>query len=211
MKTDDLISMLAADAPVRSRLGPLLSRALVAGVVISAVLLLSTIGIRRDMGTAIETARVLFKIVTTLTLAVTACGLVFRIGRPGVPLKLASLALLLPLALVIAGVATELTAIPEDAWRAALLGRNAAFCVFFIPVLSLAPLAGFLWALKNAAPANPTLGGAVAGLASAGLAAALYAWHCPDDSPLFLATWYTTATAAVTALGAIIGSRYLRW
>jgi hypothetical protein len=59
------------------------------------------------------------------------------------------------LALVIAGVAMELTAIPEDAWRAALLGRNAAFCIFFIPILSLARLAGFLWALKNAAPANP--------------------------------------------------------
>ena len=211
MKTDDLISMLAEDAPVRTRLGPMLLRALILGTVFSAALLLLTIGIRHNMATAIETARVLFKIATTLTLAVTACGLVFRIGRPGVPLKLASLALLLPLALVIAGVATELTAIPEDAWRAALLGRNAAFCIFFIPVLSLAPLAGFIWALKNAAPENPTLGGAVAGLASAGLATALYAWHCPDDSPLFLATWYTTATAIVTVIGAIIGSRYLRW
>ena len=211
MKTDDLISMLAEDAPVPTRLGPMLLRALMLGTVFSAALLLLTIGIRHNMATAIETARVLFKIATTLTLAVTACGLVFRIGRPGVPLKLASLALLLPLALVIAGVATELTAIPENAWRAALLGRNAAFCVFFIPVLSLAPLAGFIWALKNAAPENPTLGGAVAGLASAGLATALYAWHCPDDSPLFLAIWYTTATAIVTAIGAIIGSRYLRW
>jgi len=211
VKTDDLISMLAEDAPVPTRLGPMLLRALMLGTVFSAALLLLTIGIRHNMATAIETARVLFKIATTLTLAVTACGLVFRIGRPGVPLKLASLALLLPLALVIAGVATELTAIPENAWRAALLGRNAAFCVFFIPVLSLAPLAGFIWALKNAAPENPTLGGAVAGLASAGLATALYAWHCPDDSPLFLAIWYTTATAIVTAIGAIIGSRYLRW
>jgi hypothetical protein len=211
VKTDDLISMLSEDAPVRTRLGPMLLGALLGGVVISAALLLATIGIRHDMANAIETARVLFKIVTTLTLAVTACGLVFRIGRPGIPLKISTLSLLIPLALVIAGVATELTTIPEDTWHTALMGRNATFCVFFIPVLSLAPLAGFLWALKSAAPANPTLGGAVAGLASAGLAAALYAWHCPDDSPLFLATWYTAAATAVTALGALIGSRYLRW
>ncbi|QFY63184.1 DUF1109 family protein (plasmid) [Rhizobium grahamii] len=211
MKTDDLISILAADAPVRSRLGPLLRGALVAGVLISAALLFSTIGIRHDMGTAIETARVLFKVFTTLTLAVTACSLVFRIGRPGAPLKSSALALLLPLSLVLAGVAMELTVIPESSWRAALVGRNAAFCVFFIPVLSLAPLAGFLWALKSAAPASPALGGAVAGLASAGLATALYAWHCPDDSPLFLATWYMIATAIVAAAGAIIGSRYLKW
>jgi len=211
VKTDDLISLLAEDAPVRSLLGPMLLRALLAGIVISALLLLATVGVRRDMASAIETARVLFKIFTTLTLAVTACGLVFRIGRPGVPLKLSALSLLIPLLLLIGGVATELTVIPQGAWRAALLGRNAGFCLFFVPVLSLAPLSGFLWALKNGAPAHPALAGAIAGLASAGLATALYAWHCPDDSPLFVATWYTMATAAVTALGAVVGSRYLRW
>ncbi|NTJ63104.1 DUF1109 family protein [Agrobacterium rhizogenes] len=211
MKTDDLISLLAEDAPVRSLLGPMLLRALLVGIVISALLLLATVGVRRDMASSIETARVLFKIFTTLALAVTSCGLVFRIGRPGVPLKLSALCLLIPLLLLIGGVATELIVIPEGAWRTALLGRNAGFCLFFVPVLSLAPLSSFLWALKNGAPAHPALAGAIAGLASAGLATALYAWHCPDDSPLFLATWYTVATAAVTALGAILGSRYLRW
>ncbi len=211
MKTDDLISLLAQDAPVRTRLGPVLVAALLIGVVVSEALLLSTVGIRPDMASAIETARVLFKIFVTLTLAVTACGLVFRIGRPGAPLRLSSLALLVPLALLAAGTAIELTAIAPDAWETAMLGRNARFCLFFIPVLSLAPLAGFLWALKNGAPERPGLAGAVAGLAAGGVAAALYAWHCPDDSPLFLAAWYTTAIAAVTALGALIGSRYLKW
>jgi hypothetical protein len=46
---------------------------------------------------------------------------------------------------------------------------------------------------------------------SAGLAATLYASHCTDDSPLFVATWYTIATALVTALGALIGSKVLRY
>jgi hypothetical protein len=45
---------------------------------------------------------------------------------------------------------------------------------------------------------------------SAGLAATLYASHCTDDSPLFVATWYTIATALVTAIGALVGSRVLR-
>ena len=45
----------------------------------------------------------------------------------------------------------------------------------------------------------------------AGLAATLYASHCTDDSPLFVATWYTVATALVTAIGAFIGSRVLRF
>lgn len=211
MKTDDLISLLAQDAPIRARLGPSLLGALLTGVAVSAALLLSAVGIRDDMASAIESARVLFKMALTLTLAVTACGLVFRIGRPGVPLRHSSLALFVPLTLLAAGTATELSAIPRDLWETAMLGRNARFCLFFIPVLSLAPLAGFLWALKNGAAERPSLAGAAAGLAAGGIAAALYALHCTDDSPLFLAVWYTTAIAAVTAIGALLGSRYLRW
>ncbi|WP_455874354.1 NrsF family protein [Rhizobium yanglingense] len=211
MKTDDLISLLAQDAPIRTRLGPLLLGALLIGVAVSAALLLAAVGIRHDMASAIETARVLFKMVLALTLAVTACGLVFRIGRPGVPLRHSSLALFVPLILLAGGTAAELSAIPQDSWETAMLGRNAGFCLFFIPVLSLAPLAGFLWALKNGAAERPSLAGAAAGLAAGGIAAALYALHCTDDSPLFLAVWYTTAIAAVTAIGALLGSRYLRW
>jgi hypothetical protein len=39
----------------------------------------------------------------------------------------------------------------------------------------------------------------------------LYASHCTDDSPLFVATWYPIATAVVTAAGALIGARVLRF
>jgi hypothetical protein len=50
-----------------------------------------------------------------------------------------------------------------------------------------------------------------AGLAAGAIAAAIYAWHCPDDSPLFLATWYTITIAGVTVGGALLGRRLLRW
>ncbi len=137
MKTDDLISLLAQDAPIRTRLGPLLLGALLIGVAVSAALLLAAVGIRHDMASAIETARVLFKMVLALTLAVTACGLVFRIGRPGVPLRHSSLALFVPLILLAGGTAAELSAIPQDSWETAMLGRNAGFC----PVLHPGPIA----------------------------------------------------------------------
>jgi len=42
-------------------------------------------------------------------------------------------------------------------------------------------------------------------------AAGLYATHCPDDSPLFVATWYVLAILVVMAVGAIAGSQFLRW
>jgi hypothetical protein len=48
-------------------------------------------------------------------------------------------------------------------------------------------------------------------LLSAGLAATLYASHCTDDSPLFVATWYTIATALVSAIGALAGTKLLRY
>jgi hypothetical protein len=53
--------------------------------------------------------------------------------------------------------------------------------------------------------------GAVAGLLAGGLAATLYATHCPDDSPLFVAIWYSLAIALVVLAGAVVGRRVLRW
>ena len=46
---------------------------------------------------------------------------------------------------------------------------------------------------------------------SAAAAAALYAFHCFDDSPLFVVTWYALAALPVIALGAAVGHRLLRW
>jgi hypothetical protein len=113
--------------------------------------------------------------------------------------------------LLLAAVIAEITVIPSGSWQTRLVGRYAAFCVMFIPILSIAPLAGFLLALREGAPEKPGLAGAVAGLAAGGIAAAIYAWHCPDDSPLFLGTWYTLAITIVTTVGYFLGRRLLRW
>lgn len=211
MKTNDLISLLTEDAPVRMRLGRALTYALLIGIVLSAIILLSTIGIRRDMGSAIETARVLFKVSETFILAVVAGRLVFQIGRPAAPLKLRSWSLALPAALLLIAVVTEITVIPAGSWETRMMGNYAAFCVMFIPILSIPPLTGFLLALREGAPENPGVAGAVAGLAASGIAAAIYAWHCPDDSPLFVATWYTLSITMVTIVGYFLGRRILRW
>ncbi|MDB5551595.1 MAG: hypothetical protein JWL86_1579 [Rhizobium sp.] len=211
MKTDDLISLLAEDAPVRTQLGRIVTYALVAGIAISAIVFISTIGMRHDMADAMETARVLLKIGVTLVLAIAASSLVFRIGRPAAPLKTRSLLLLVPLALIAAAVIAELAMVPSDSWRTRMMGNNARFCMIFIPVLALAPLVAFMIALRNGAPDNPGLSGAVAGLAAGAIAAAIYAWHCADDSPLFVAMWYPLAIAIVTTVGYFAGRRFLRW
>ena len=77
--------------------------------------------------------------------------------------------------------------------------------------MALPLLVAALLGLRHGAPTRPAVAGAIAGLLSAGLAATLYASHCTDDLPLFVATWYTIAAALVAAIGALAGPRVLRF
>ncbi len=211
MKTDDLINLLAQDAPVRMRIGKALTMAVVAGILISGGIFFSIIGFRADIDSAMETVRFLFKFVVTIALAVTACTVVFRIGRPGASLRVWGWALLAAPVLLLAAAAVEMAVMPADSWGARMIGHNARFCLTLIPLLSIGPLACFLFALRHGAPEKPGAAGAVAGLAASGIAATFYASNCTDDSPLFVLLWYPIAIAIVTAVGYVLGKRLLRW
>ena len=112
--------------------------------------------------------------------------------------------------LLVAGVSAELVASPINVWATKLIGTNAVACVTLIVLLSIAPFAALLFALSEGAPAEPRLTGAVAGIAAGALAATLYAMHCTDDSPLFVATWYTIAIGILAVAGSLLGERLLR-
>jgi hypothetical protein len=88
---------------------------------------------------------------------------------------------------------------------------NWQVCMVLIPMLSAAPLIAILLALRHGATSHPVLAGAAAGLLATGIGATLYATHCQSDSPMFVAVWYVIATVIVTAVGALLGSRLLRW
>ena len=176
-----------------------------------ASILVTTLGPRSDITTAVSSLRYLVKGVTVLILAACAVGLVIRLSRPEAkagPLKW-TLALA-PLILAIA-VSVELAVTPRSRWEAQLFGVHWLACLALIPLFSIPPLAGLLLALRHAAPANAGLAGAIAGLAAGGIAACIYVLHCPDDSPLFMAAWYTIAVGFVTLGGYVIGRRWLRW
>ncbi|KAA1175416.1 DUF1109 family protein [Rhizobium tropici] len=211
MKTDDLINLLAQDAPVRARIGKALTMAVVAGILISGGIFFAMIGFRADVDSAMQTVRFLFKFVVTIALAATACAVVFRIGRPGVSLRIWGWTLLAAPLLLLAAAAVEMAVMPADSWSARMIGHNARFCLTFIPLLSIGPLACFVFALRHSAPEKPGAAGAVAGLAASGIAATFYASNCTDDSPLFVLLWYPIAIAMVTAVGYILGKRLLRW
>ena len=212
MKTDDLIETLVEDrsnAPMAPRLAILW--AVIAGAVIAAILFMAVLGYRPDIDSAAQTYRFLFKFVFTLTLAASAIFLVLRVFRPeavlGRSLWLIGLA---PAMLVVAAIA-ELVVMPSSTWMPRLIGTNMRFCLSMIPLLSVAPLLAIFAALRQTAPADPGLAGALAGLGASAIAASLYAAHCTDDSPLFVIVWYSIAIGLVTLIGFLAGRRWLRW
>nr|WP_210345973.1 NrsF family protein [Aestuariivirga sp. YIM B02566] len=188
-----------------------LSVALVGGALIAAILFLTVLGYRPDIAAAAETYRFLFKFVFTLTLAATTIWLIFTIVRPEAVPGLRLLALAAAPVLIILAVVAELSVMPSSTWLPRLIGKNWWFCLTVIPSLAIVPLAAFLMALRRAAPADPGLAGALAGLASGAIAATLYASHCTDDSPLFVLTWYSLAIGIVTIVGYFAGRRWLAW
>jgi len=211
MKTDDLIRALASDGKSRWRVGNLLTVALLAAVPVSVAAFFIEMGVRPDIATAVHNPFFDLKFAVTISLALSAVALSLHLSRPEATLRGVVLILAVPFLLLASGIAVEMMLPQRVAWITRLVGTNSRICLTAIPVLSMPFLAAALVALRHGAPARPALAGAFAGLLSAGLAATLYAAHCTDDSPLFVATWYTLATLLVVAVGALAGSRVLRY
>jgi hypothetical protein len=211
METDQLIRTLAADNAHHARpVGLVLTLALLAGALVSMAMFLAGLGVRPDVMTAMHNPFFDLKFVVTLALAASAIAVGLHLSRPEASLKGWAWLLLIPAGLLALGIGSEMMMPQRLPMMTRLIGSNSRVCMTAIPLLSLPLLAAALIGLRHGAPAHPAVAGAIAGLLSAGLAATLYASHCTDDSPLFVATWYTIATGLVAAIGALAGSRMLR-
>ena len=212
METDQLIRTLAADNAHRARpVGLVLALALLAAAPASVAMFFAGLGVRPDLMTAMHNPFFDLKFVVTLALAIPAIAISLHLSRPEVSLQGWTWLLLIPVGLLLAGIASEMMMPQRLPMMTRLVGNNSRLCMTAIPLMSLPLLVAALIGLRHGAPTRPAVAGAIAGLLSAGLAATLYASHCTDDSPLFVATWYTIATALVTAIGALAGSRVLRF
>jgi hypothetical protein len=210
MKTEHLIAALAADhprpaAPVWQSMGLALS----VGMLASFALFMTLLGPRPDLGMALQTWRFDLKIAIAATAVAVGAIEVLRLARP-VPSPSGWWQWLVPLMLA-GGVAIELAASAPNTWSSRLIGSNALDCLMFISVLAAAPLVALLVAMRSGAPVSPTRAGAAVGGLAASLAALFYALHCFDDSPLFVATWYTLALIPAVAVAAAAGRYVLRW
>jgi hypothetical protein len=128
--------------------------------------------------------------------------------RPDARIGTLGLCLAVPFLLFEMASVGELLLVPSSIWRAKVIGVN---CLMLIPFLSIPPLIAMICAVRGGATRHPALSGALAGASAAGIAATFYASNCTDDSPLFVATWYPSATLIVVSVGAVVGRWLLRW
>ena len=212
MDTDQLIRSLAADNASRApKVGTLLMTGLLVAAPLSILIFATFLGVRPDVMSAMRNPFFDMKFAVTLSLAIPAIIISLHMSRPEALMRGWAWLLLLPVGLLAVAIGGEMMMAPAMPMTVRLVGKNSRACLSAIPAMSLPLLAGALFGLRHGAPSRPALAGALAGLLSAGLAATLYASHCTDDSPLFVATWYTIATALVTAVGAVVGSKVLRY
>jgi hypothetical protein len=212
MKTQDLISRLAADRPIgRPPPGRTLAVAVAAACLIAAASMLLSVGLRPDFTDALQSWRFVFKFVVTLTLAGSGFVLLRRAVYPGGLEHVPWWMVFAAPAVLLAGVGAELLSLPQGEWAAAAIGANWLYCLTLVPSFGLVPLAIGLWAIRQGATTRPVLSGFLCGLLSGGIAATAYAAHCPDDSPLFVLIWYPAGILGLGIIGALLGRQVLRW
>jgi hypothetical protein len=212
METEQLIRTLAADNAHRTRpVSFALTMALLSAAPISVAMFFAGLGVRPDVMTAMHNPFFDMKFVVTLAMAISAVAVSLHLSRPEASLRRWGWLLLIPAAILALAIGSEMMMPQRLPMMTRLIGSNSRVCMAAITLMSLPLLAAALIGLRGGAPTRPAVAGAIAGMLSAGLAATLYASHCTDDSPLFVATWYTIATALVATIGALAGSKMLRF
>jgi hypothetical protein len=211
MKTDELITLLVEDQTVKPGT-PRLRMALYAalGLACSLAIFFAFLGIRADFGSAITDPHVVFKFIFAASLFAALWPAVLASTRPEAIVPVMN-RLVLPAIILAVGIVAQLLTSPSDYWLSGMIGRYPSACLRSIPALAIGPLAVLLVLIHNGAPTRPVLSGALAGCAAGALSAFIYALHCPDDSSLFVALWYSLAIGIVTLLGAALGRYALKW
>lgn len=212
MKTDELISLLAADpTPEPNTVARRFAVALALGMAGAFLLMVATHGVRADLAQATLEATFWGKLVFAGSLAFAALIATQRLGHPGVRLGGLRLALAAPVLVLWLVAAVVLLAAPAAQLSHLILGETWTTCAFSIAMISLPLFMATLCALRGLAPTHLALAGASAGLLAGSLSTMVYALHCPESGAPFVAVWYVLGIAIPTLAGAMLGPRVLRW
>jgi hypothetical protein len=213
MKTRDLVSRLTADL---ERIEPnalvrRIGRALARGLLASTGLLVVLYGIRGDMPAMLVIPLFWAKLAFPLAIIVPAVKLTELLGQPGAPVKLAWLRTVTPIITLWLVTVLVLLATPRGYRLQLMLGATWRVSTLNIVLLSLPSLAVVMQAMKGLAPTNPALAGAGVGLLAGAQGVLVYTLYGVEMSVPFWSVWYVLAITLTTALGALIGHRWLQW
>lgn len=213
MTTDALIRSLAADLrPLpRNAVGLRVAAGLAMGGLVTTMLIGAWLGFRPNFSLVLHSQSFWMKWAYAASLSAVAIAATIQLARPE-PIRVRGLWLLgLPIVLLALVGLIELARLPSDQWLAMWLGRSWKQCPWVVLRLAIPIFIGLLWAYRRLAPTRLRAAGAAAGLAAGASAATLYCLHCPETSALFVLTWYSLGIAMMTAIGALLGPRLLRW
>ena len=210
MKTEDLISVLAADTMP----GPSVARQLVRAMPLALGVSLGAFalwwGPRPDIGAALASLALL-KTLVPLALVLVALLLALALVHPGRAQRGHAAALGVLVGLVVLAFLAALLREGGAGLARVLSDPSLVTCLASVPVLGLPLLAAMMRGLSSGAALRPRLAGAAAGLVAGGGAAAIYSLHCDRDIALFVLPAYSAAIALVMLAGALLGPRLLRW
>lgn len=209
MKTDDLITLLAADPVPPAFSAPRIALRLLGTVAACAGLFLLAAGPRPDLAAKLVLPFVAAKTLLAALTCALALAAVLRLARPQAR---RGIALLLLPALIAAGLwLYGFTTRPPEVRFADVTLPAVAECLGLILLLSAIPAVVALRLVREGASIHPRLSAALAGLAAAAGAATGYSFFCTQDNPVFYVTWYGAAMLIVAGLSARFGADLLRW
>lgn len=213
MKTKQLIQLLAeCSTPigphdVRNRL----AASVVGGLLMSTLLLVVLLGVRSDISSAITTATFWSKSFFGVFMLSGGVFIAAQLSKPGQAVKSAWYGVILPIAVITLALIVDVNNSPDGtAWRL-LSDQLWRRCPLEIALLSTPTLVALLYAMKPLAPTKLAVAGGVAGLIAGSIAALTYSLRCPEVHVAFWGSRYLLGIAIPSAVGCVIGPRFLRW
>lgn len=216
MNTDRLIDLLSANLePVgRVRFGKPLLLAILTGSAAALILMLATVGLRADLDSMAHLGWTAAKLLFAVSVIGSASPLLLTSMRPGLEKDTHPGIIFLPFLAAIGAALAMLLFVTPQTWSAMLRGATSASpgrCLLCIILFAVVPFATLIWAIRQGAPTQLILSGAIAGVIAGGLGAAAYAFSCRSDTIPFIAVFYGGAIALCAFIGAQLGPRLLRW
>lgn len=211
MSSEFNIQSLVDDLEPVQSLKPRRSMGIALAVMLAALaFVVWRLGMRQDIEAGEPSAMFLLRGGTLLLLGLANAYAVLGMASPGVGRQWAgwkvalAAALLFPLSAMIVAMRTDpmpmLTAMKDgmECMRMSIMG-------------GLATAIPMVWHLRRGAPTSPERAGWLTGIASGGLGAFAYSWHCPANSIIYIGFWYTLAIAICAVAGRVIVPRLIRW